>query len=136
MKRCFIIFTLALLAAAGCSQERSRAVTDPAAADQRDYRQMIERSRARQNSQNSLLQMQDALRDFQRDLGRLPTNLVELVIRKFIPAIPSLPAGQTFAYDPSLGLLTVRNVQQPDTLSPKLPPAPELTNRPTLGPRF
>ncbi len=136
MKRCFHILLLAALSLAGCSQERSRAVNEQSAAGQKDYRQMIQRARTRQNAQNTLAQMQEALQSFQRDMGRLPTNIVELVTRNYIRTIPALSPGQQFAYDPALGLLTIQNVQRPpDTLSPTLPDAPEMTNRPTLSPQ-
>ncbi len=100
MKRCFHILLLAALSLAGCSQERSRAVNEQSAAGQKDYRQMIQRARTRQNAQNTLAQMQEALQSFQRDMGRLPTNIVELVTRNYIRTIPALSPGQQFAYDP------------------------------------
>lgn len=125
----------AALAASGCSQERSRAVTEPAGANERDYRGMIERSRARQNSQDSLQSLRDAIRHFQQDIGRLPTNVAELIVRRYVKAMPQLPPDQQFVYDPVLGVVGIQNVAPPDTLSPTLPPAPELTNRPTLAPQ-
>jgi hypothetical protein len=134
MKLCVLLIAFAALASAGCSPQRSTAVADPAAGGARDYRQMIARSRARQKSQNTIQEMQDAIQRFQRDIGRLPSNIYELVSRGYLKVVPSLPAGQQYSYDPNMGILTIVAVQPRDTLSPALPTAPELTNRPALGP--
>ena len=122
---------LLLLLAAGCSQERSRAVNEPASAKEKDYRQMVERVRNRQSSQRSLELLQDGVRNFQKDIGRLPTNIIELVIRRYVPAIPSLPPGQQFYYDPVHGNVNIAQVSAPLM---NLPPAPDLTNRAALSP--
>ena len=134
MIRCRTMLLLAALASSGCSPERSRAITEPAADSSHDYRQMIERSRARQSSQNSLQDVQDAIQKFQAEIGRPPTNIVELVIRNYVKSIPTLPRGQFFSYDPTRGWLTITNATQTDTLSPKLPDAPDIKDRPTLAP--
>lgn len=131
-----VLFTvLACLACAACSQERSRAVTTPGAAKERDYREMIERSRARGREQDALQKMQDAIGRFHLEIGRLPTNITELVIRRYVDTIPTLPANQQFDYKPELGVVVIQTFRQRDGLSPELPPAPDLTNRPTLAPR-
>jgi hypothetical protein len=78
--------------------------------------------------------MQGAISKFQIEIGRVPSNLVELVNRRYIAKIPDLPAGQQFAYDHNLGLLQIANVRGLDALTPELPPAPPLTNRATLSP--
>ena len=121
-----------VLAVVACSQERSRAVNEPASAQEKDYRQMVERVRNRQTSQRSLELLQDGVKNFQRDIGRLPTNIIELVIRRYVSAIPSLPPGQQFYYDPVHGNVNIAQVSAPLM---NLPPAPDLTNRASLTPR-
>lgn len=133
MKSAFLpCLVLAVLAVAGCSQERSRAVNEPASAKEKDYRQMVDRVRNRQTSQRSLELLQDGVRNFHRDIGRLPTNIVELVIRRYVSAIPSLPPGQQFYYDPVHGNVNIAQVSAPMM---NLPPAPDLTNRASLAPQ-
>lgn len=129
---------LALILCA-CTEQRSRAVNEPAAGKggkggKVDFQAMIERSRNRQHTQDTVQTMQQAIRRFHSEIGRVPTNLAELVNRRYIPRIPQLPAGQQFAYDPTLGFLQIATVRTPDPLVPELPPAPPLTNRATLSP--
>lgn len=131
-----VLFTaLTCLAFAACSQERSRAVKEPGEAKGRDYREMIQRSRARGREQDALQKMQDAIGRFHLEIGRLPTNIMELVARRYVETIPTLPANQQFEYKAELGVVVIQTFRQRDGLSPELPPAPDLTNRPTLAPR-
>lgn len=129
MKRLLLILlTLALLAA--CSPQRSHVVTEkPGGEQQRDYRQMIERARNRQASQAALMDMQEGVRSFQRDFGRLPSNVVELVSRRYVKNIPMLPDGQQFQFDTLHGNVSIVNVpksQMPgqDTNRPAMPMLP------------
>ena len=130
------VFSVVIFACTGCSPERSHAVNEAEAnSGQGDFRKMIERTRARQSAQNTLEEMQAAVQKFQSELGRLPTNIAELVVRKYVKAIPQLPADQHFEYDTALGVLSIKTDQRPDMLAPKIPPLvpPELTNRPALS---
>lgn len=136
LPRIFILLSAAVVLAA-CSGERSRAVNEPGPQNGgtggRNYREVFERSRNKSKTADTVEGMQAAIQRFHRDVGRMPTNLVELVVRRYIPGIPELPGSNRFAYDASMGTLSVVAVKQ-DTLVPDLPPAPELTNRPTLSP--
>jgi hypothetical protein len=126
------------LAAVACSGDRSRAIAEPAAGQGskpsgKNYREVFERSRNKAKTADTVQAIQDAIQRFQRDVGRVPSNLVELVVRRYIPGVPQLPGNNRLAYDASMGTLSVVAVKQ-DVLTPELPPAPELTNRPTLSP--
>lgn len=130
MKLLHVLAILTAMALAACSQERSRAVTETTAGGNHDYRQMIERARNKQSSQHALDGLQDGIRAFQTDIGRLPTNITELVLRHYVKSIPTLPPGQQFFYDPVHGNVTIGVAQNSGT--PALPPEPALTNRPRL----
>lgn len=125
MKRAvLIVLTVAGLAA--CSPERSHVVTEQGGKEQpRDYRQMIERARNRQASQAAQQDLQEGVRAFQRDFGRLPSNVVELVSRRYMKNIPMLPDGQQFHFDTLHGNVSIVNV-------PKTPVAAQETNRPAM----
>ena len=48
-----------------------------------------------------------AIQMFQVEEGRLPTNLNELVEKKYMPKLPAPPAGQQLSYDPNTGKVKV-----------------------------
>jgi hypothetical protein len=52
-------------------------------------------------------EMKRAIDAFQALEGRLPRNLDELVSSRTIPALPTLPEGTAFEYDPATGRATV-----------------------------
>lgn len=49
----------------------------------------------------------NAIRMFQAGEGRLPKNIGELVTEGYLPAVPSLPKGASFSYNPQTGQLGV-----------------------------
>lgn len=93
------------LLASGCSRERTRVVEEPSTPqpDGRDYRGMLDRVRARQTPVQIQYELETAIRRFQHDLARLPTNLMELVARRYIPALKNPPEGYGYTYDPIHG---------------------------------
>lgn len=92
-----------------CSRERTRVVDEPRAPreENRDYRSMLERVRNRQTPVQLQETLETAIRDFQRDLSRLPTNLVELVHRHYLPELKAAPDGYAYTYDPVHGNVAV-----------------------------
>lgn len=69
-----------------------------------DYRQTLERARQRAAYETSLTEVKTAVQTFQVQLGRLPTNLFELVRFNYIDELPeAVPPGYTFGYDATRG---------------------------------
>lgn len=58
-----------------------------------------------------LVQVQQAIRQFQAAEDRYPKSLDELVQEGYLPALPRLPPGLKFAYNPATG--QVRAVPAP-----------------------
>lgn len=113
--------------AAACSRERSRAVPDEERASMegaRDYREMLVRTRSRVNAATALNDLEDAVQRFQSELARLPTNLNELVGRRYLAGIPAPPPGSTYTYDPVHGNVGLTEI--PDGSGIQLPA--EVTN--------
>lgn len=125
----------------GCSRERTRVVEEPFTPqppDGRDYRGMLDRVRARQTPVQIQYELETAIRRFQHDLARLPTNLMELVARRYIPTLKPPPEGYAYSYDPihgNVGVIPVTSdgmIRLPDHLqsepqridmrAPNLPP--------------
>ncbi len=110
-RACALLFAATLsLAAPGCSRERSRAVDEPNTPRQeqtRDYRGVLERVRSRQGPVQTQQELEAAIRKFHHDLARLPTNLMELVHRRYLPELKKLPDDHTYSYDPVHGNVAV-----------------------------
>ncbi len=73
----------------------------------RDYRAMLQRVRAKQEERNGLEEVQKAISTFQMRIGRLPTELAELVERGILPGLPRPPPETRFVYDRLKGNVTV-----------------------------
>ncbi len=113
----------ACLLAPACSRERSRAVdadeSDAAAEGPRDYREMLSRARAKNSDVQILNDLENAIQRFQYELARLPTNLSELVGRRYIENIPPPPRGRAYTYDPVHGNVGIADL--PDDSGIQLP---------------
>lgn len=94
-----------ILTAAACSRQRSRALEEPRVPEEegRNYQEMLDRVRNRQSPVQIQESLIDATRRFQREMGRLPTNLTELVRRKYLPELKPAPEGYAYTYDPVHG---------------------------------
>lgn len=117
MKACFILSAAALLVA-GCdnkSGKQAGATNAPASSGSvadapGDY------LRAAVNAQQAAVKtvdtasIQKAIQMFNVDQGRNPTDLNELVQKKFLPKLPDVPVGMKFSYDAQAG--TVKVVRQ------------------------
>lgn len=73
------------------------------AADTNDYTAMLQQARARDATAALAVEIGEAVRRFQTDVGRLPRTLDELVVRRYLTRIPSPPAGYQLRYDARLG---------------------------------
>lgn len=113
------------LCVAGCSRERSRAISAEEAANDdaegpRDYREMLARARSKKESTQVLGMLQTGIQRFQLNLARLPTNLAEVLNLGFVKEIPDPPPGQAYSYDPVHGNVSL--VEIPDSSGIQLPP--------------
>lgn len=116
----FLLVTL-FCAMAGCTRERARAVDIKAATpepEQKDYRELVERARSRQTTEQNIAALETATAKFMHDQGRLPSNLVELVAGNYLPEIPEAPEGDEFMYDPATGNIQLRSAPVPWTTNP------------------
>ena len=64
---------------------------------------MLLRAEEKQKARKEIESLERAMRSFQMEIGRLPTNLVELVRTKYITAIPKAKDGTRIYYDPLRG---------------------------------
>jgi hypothetical protein len=68
-------------------------------------------ARAQQSAVKSvgIANVNQAIKQFQTELGRLPKDLNELVQEKYLPRIPPTPYGTKLVYDPATGEAKVVN---------------------------
>jgi hypothetical protein len=59
----------------------------------------------------NLAQIKQAIRFFEAQEGRFPRDLDELVARQYLPALPALPAGVKYHYNPTTGEIKVVRAQ-------------------------
>ena len=64
---------------------------------------MLTRVRERRKAKDDLALLQKSVEDCQIQIGRLPTNMVELVRLGYVDQIPAPPPGTTYTYDPVQG---------------------------------
>ena len=69
----------------------------------KDYREMLTRVRDRRKAKDDLALLRKSIEDCQIRIGRLPTNLVELVRLGYVEQIPTPPSGAQYMYDPVRG---------------------------------
>ena len=104
-----------------CTRERSRVVSaeeqDAASEGPRDYKEMLARARSKQTTASILSDLENAIARFQYDTSRLPTNLNELVGRKYLNTIPTPPHGQGYVYDPIHGNVSLTEMADDSGLS-------------------
>lgn len=112
------------LGAAACAREQARVVENPRAPrdEDRDFRAVLERVRNRQRPIEIQQALENAIRHFQRDMARLPTNLNELVQRHYLRELKPAPAGHAYSYDPVYGNVAVVPVSPEGLVSYNLAP--------------
>lgn len=118
-----ILAVSAIIGLTACARERSRVVseeeTDIVYDGPRDYRGMLDRARERHDETTALEKLQDAVERFQFNLARLPTNLNELAVQRYVDRIPAPPDGHAFVFDPVHGNVSL--VPLPDETGVQLP---------------
>lgn len=72
-----------------------------------DYLGSVGKAKQTAERQVDLASVKKALDVFYVQEDRYPTNLNELVAKRYIPEVPALPAGSTFNYNPQSGELKV-----------------------------
>jgi hypothetical protein len=73
---------------------------------------MLNRVRNHQTAQDSLNTIRNGIEEFQIQVGRLPTNLTEIVKLGYMPRIPEPPDGAAYIYDPVKGRIGLRRRQE------------------------
>ncbi len=109
----------------GCGKERSRAVSPEEAAaggEERDYSDVLRRVREKHADTQKLDRLRTSIETFQIDLGRPPSNIVEMVKVGYLKEIPEAPAGMMYHYDPTNGVM--RTLKIPNYTG-GIQPAPE-----------
>lgn len=85
-------------AASGESSTSGNPLTAPA-----DYLGAINQAQKTAVRQVDLASLNKAIQLFDVQEGRLPTNLTELVTKRYLPVVPEPPAGSELTYDPETG---------------------------------
>lgn len=112
----------------GCRRDRSRVLGGEEQQEvmegPRDYREMLERARAKQSVADIQTELEQAVARFRHTRSRLPTNLYELLSSGVMTRMPEPPPGQVYSYDPVHG--NVGLIPAPDGSGIALPA--EMTN--------
>jgi hypothetical protein len=98
MKTSGLIAALSFLLLTGCN--------DSPTPDQSRMRQTSAAARGAQKPID-VSAINKATRKFYLLEGRFPTNLMELALQDYIPFVPVLPAGLSWAYDTNTGIASV-----------------------------
>ena len=120
MKLPGLIFGLAVSAIlAGCGPDSGSKNTTPAQSTNAssssgsvltapvDYLGAIAQAKQSAVKTVGLASVNEAIRQFQTEHGRLPKDLNELVQEKYLPQIPAAPYGSKFVYNPASGEVKV-----------------------------
>lgn len=78
----------------------------------RDFSEMISKNREKMEEQRVQDDLNYHIRQFQRSVGRSPTNLAELVKRRIIKEVPAAPPGHRFVFDPVNSNLHIQKLQE------------------------
>ncbi|MBI5384353.1 MAG: hypothetical protein HZA90_06655 [Verrucomicrobia bacterium] len=110
MKPTLFLLALLALAAAGCGPKQEPAkkstgenpLTAPA-----DYVGAIGKAQQSAIKTVATASLDQAIKMFQEEKGRLPTNLTELVTSGTLPKLPAVPNGMKFDYDAASGKVKI-----------------------------
>ena len=104
----FIFFTLGFALLFGCGgKKRAEAIKQPDPSIRGmdtnevvgiDFRSKLKENREKQSSAASMDILVDGIQRFQEEMGRVPSNLVELVEMQFLEKIPDPPVGVKYVY--------------------------------------
>lgn len=116
MKSLHALLCVAALALVGCgkhSQASAPEATSSPTAGQNpitapvDYLGAVGKAQKAAVKTIDTVSIAQAIRMFQVEEGRLPKDLDELVTEKYLPTLPTPPAGMKFQYDARTGRVTV-----------------------------
>lgn len=103
------VLALAVIAGAGCGGRpketpatATNAASNPLTAPA-DYVGAVGQAQKTAAKVVDLVQVQQAIRQFQAGEGRNPKTLEELIKEGYLAALPRLPAGLKFDYNPATG---------------------------------
>ncbi len=94
----------------GCSRDQGQNTGGESGAVP-DYREMIAKTRTRQEATANLEMLRESISRFQYNLARFPTNLIELVRAGYVPEIPKPPPGMAYSYSSQMGDLNLVPVE-------------------------
>ena len=108
------MIALSLLLAACSSKERARATrnADPEITNvdtneiaNVDYRKRMKDRRENTPEDEKVFALRQRIYRFQLEIGRVPTNLHELIKHQYVTDLPKAPPGKKYVYDPERGNL-------------------------------
>ena len=92
----------ALCLLSGCGGDRASGSTSP-----KDYRARMNEAIQKKARNETLYQIAGAVNRFRDEVGRLPTNLNEIVDYGYMPRIPKAPDGMAYYYNSAAGNVTM-----------------------------
>lgn len=108
-------FAVVALAAAcflaACSRNSAKVVADGDKNGQ-DYRKVLAHARERSANERARQEVMQSVQTFRTDLGRLPTNLYEVVRLGYLADVPELSPEWTFRYNTTDGSVHLTKVGQ------------------------
>ena len=87
----------------------------------KDYAEVLEKSRKNLTDDRNLEQIVKAIRLFQVEIGRSPTNLSEVVQFHYLPELPEAPEGLIYHYENKTGNIQLARPRA----NPQRAPAPK-----------
>jgi len=102
----------------------------PAGEEPVDYAATLEKTREKLQDSKNINNITSAIRAYQSDMGKAPTNLAELVKFDYISSIPEAPEGSRFVYEEkraNLRVVRLSRAQQSALAQQKM--AGELRNK-------
>ena len=115
MKNCIAILCLVALSIGLATSCKPTPLLPEEDVSGRDFSEMITKNREKMEEQRIQDDLNFQIRQFQRSVGRSPTNLAELVKRRIISELPKAPDGFRFVFDPEKSNLHIQKLQEAPT---------------------
>ena len=112
MKKCIAIICLSALSIGLATSCKPKLLLPEEDVSGRDFSEMITKNREKMEEQRVQDDLNYHIRQFQRTVGRSPTNLTELVKRRIVKDLPKAPAGFRFVFDPEKSNLHLQKLQE------------------------
>lgn len=116
MKRAAILLTLLGAALSSCGKKETLPTPQPAQAPAAsgnpitaptDYLGAVAKGQQTALKTIDIASLNQAIKLFEVEEGRLPKDLNEMVAHKYLPSLPTPPHGMRFVYDPNTGQVRV-----------------------------